>query len=216
MNLNLELTTMPLGGMGTNCYILSDSASGDAYVFDPGDEADYLLRYLDQKGLKLCGIILTHGHFDHILAVDDLLKAVPGIPVYANKEEKVVFENRSYNLCGMVGGKFNFMPTNYVEDGEILEILGTKVKCLHTPGHTCGGMCYFIEDKWWLIAGDTLFQASIGRTDFPTGSFKVLAASIREKIYTLPDWVKVFPGHGPATTVEEEKHTNMFVRALDD
>ncbi len=214
MNLNLELMCMPLGNMGTNCYILSDKASGDAYVFDPGEEAEYLLSVLDKKGLKLCGIILTHSHFDHIMAVDDILAKVPGIPVYANKAEEPAFESDRINLCSMVGQRFAFRPTHYVEDGQMLEILNTKVRCIHTPGHTCGGMCYFIEDKWWLIAGDTLFQGSIGRTDFPTGSFKELSASIREKIYTLPDWVKVFPGHGPATTVEEEKASNMFVRPL--
>jgi glyoxylase-like metal-dependent hydrolase (beta-lactamase superfamily II) len=111
----------------------------------------------------------------------------------------------------MVGANFSFMPDHYLQDGEILELCGSNVKCIKTPGHTCGGMCYYIEDKYWLIAGDTLFQGSIGRTDFPTGSYGELSASIKEKIYTLPDWTKVFPGHGESTTVGEEKVSNMFV-----
>ena len=84
------------------------------------------------------------------------------------------------------------MPDHYLDDGDVLDLCGSKVTCLHTPGHTCGGMCFYIEDKYWLIAGDTLFQGSIGRTDFPTGSYAQLSKSIKEKIYTLPDWTKVF------------------------
>ena len=209
---NLMLMTMPLGEMGTNCYVLGNSETKEAYVFDPGAEPEAVLRLLQQEELKLCGVILTHGHFDHILAVDELIAEVgEDLPVYANIEEKPVFENSSYSLCSMVGASSMFVPNHFVKDGDVLEICGTKVKCIHTPGHTCGGMCYYVEYKGWLIAGDTLFQGSIGRTDFPTGSYKVLSESIKTKIYTLPDYVTVFPGHGPSTTVGEEKTSNMFV-----
>lgn len=212
MNMNLVILSMPLGEMQTNCYVLGDTKTKEAYVFDPGAEPNTVFRMLEKEQFTLSGIFLTHGHFDHILAVDALLeKAGRHLPVYANEKEKVVFENESYNLCSMVGQTFSFMPDHYLTDGDMIEICGTKIKCLHTPGHTCGGMCYYIEDKFWLIAGDTLFQGSIGRTDFPTGSFQQLNQSIRKKIYTLPDWTKVFPGHGPSTTVGDEKVQNMFV-----
>ena len=197
---------MPLGEMETNCYVLGNSETKEAYVFDPGAEPEAVLRLLQQERLEFSGIILTHGHFDHILAVDELVAEVgPQLPIYAGEEEKEVFQNGNYTLCYMVG------QTSLLKDGDILEICGTKVKCLHTPGHTCGGMSYYIADKSWLIAGDTLFQGSIGRTDFPTGSYQVLADSIKKKIYTLPDYTIVFPGHGPSTTVGEEKVCNMFV-----
>lgn len=203
---------MPLGEMETNCYVLGNSETKEAYVFDPGAEPEAVLRLLQQEGLEFSGIILTHGHFDHILAVDELVAEVgPQLPIYAGEEEKEVFQNGNYNLCSMVGQPSLFMPNHFLKDGDILEICGTKVKCLHTPGHTCGGMSYYIADKSWLIAGDTLFQGSIGRTDFPTGSYQVLADSIKKKIYTLPDYTIVFPGHGPSTTVGEEKVCNMFV-----
>lgn len=212
MNDNLMILTMPLGEMETNCYVLGNSETKEAYVFDPGAEPEAVLRLLQQEGLEFSGIILTHGHFDHILAVDELVAEVgPQFPIYAGEEEKEVFQNGNYNLCSMVGQTSLFMPNHFLKDGDILEICGTKVKCLHTPGHTCGGMSYYIADKSWLIAGDTLFQGSIGRTDFPTGSYQVLADSIKKKIYTLPDYTIVFPGHGPSTTVGEEKVCNMFV-----
>lgn len=203
---------MPLGEMQTNGYVLGDTNTKEAYVFDPGAEPDVIYRMLEKEGLKLSGIFLTHGHFDHILAVDALLEREgKDLPIYANIAEKEIFENANYNLCSMVGQTFSFMPNHYLKDGDIVEVCNTKIKCLHTPGHTSGGMCYYIEDKFWLIAGDTLFQGSIGRTDFPTGSFRELNQSIREKIYTLPDWTTVFPGHGPSTTVGDEKVQNMFV-----
>jgi glyoxylase-like metal-dependent hydrolase (beta-lactamase superfamily II) len=212
MNDQLIMLTMPLGGMQTNCYVLGNTETKDAYVFDPGADADSVFHMLEKENLNLKGIVLTHGHFDHILAVDEILERAGGpIPVYACEEEKEVFENSEYNLCSMVGQTFDFMPDHYLKDGDILELCGSKVKCIHTPGHTCGGMCFYIEDKYWLIAGDTLFQSSIGRTDFPTGSYGELSTSIKEKIYTLPDWTKVFPGHGESTTVGEEKVSNMFV-----
>lgn len=212
MNTNLVILTMPLGEMQTNGYVLGDTKTKEAYVFDPGAEPDAIYRMLEKEDLKLSGIFLTHGHFDHILAVDALLEREgKDLPIYANIAEKEIFENANYNLCSMVGQTFSFMPNHYLKDGDIVEVCNTKIKCLHTPGHTFGGMCYYIEDKYWLIAGDTLFQGSIGRTDFPTGSFRELNQSIREKIYTLPDWTTVFPGHGPSTTVGDEKVQNMFV-----
>ncbi len=212
MNNQLIIMMMPLGQMQTNCYVLGNTETKDAYVFDPGADPDSVFRMLEKENLNLKGIFLTHGHFDHILAVDAILeRAGMDLPIYANRKEKEVFENSSYNLCSMVGQTFRFMPDHYLDDGDVLDLCGSKVTCLHTPGHTCGGMCFYIEDKYWLIAGDTLFQGSIGRTDFPTGSYAQLSKSIKEKIYTLPDWTKVFPGHGESTTVGEEKVSNMFV-----
>jgi hydroxyacylglutathione hydrolase len=213
MNENLVMLAMPLGEMQTNSYILGNTKTKEGYVFDPGAEPQKVLRTLQQQGLDFSGIILTHGHFDHMLAVDALLKeAGPDLPVYANEAEEEVFRNSNYNLCSMVGQTSLFLPNHFLKDEQVLKICGTEVRCLHTPGHTCGGMSFYIEEKGWLIAGDTLFQGSIGRTDFPTGDFKVLSKSIKEKIYTLPDKTIVFPGHGPSTTVGDEKMYNMFVR----
>lgn len=197
------------GFMDVNCYILVNHATSECVVFDPGAEADTLTEIFSSPGFNLKAIFLTHGHDDHIGAVKELRERFK-VPVYASKEEdEKVLSDPSVNLSAMFGNPQTLHADVLLEDGQELDILGVKIKCILTPGHTAGGMCYYIEEMSSLIAGDTLFCESVGRTDFPTGSASRLTRSIREKLYTLPDDTKVFPGHMDTTTIGWEKKNNM-------
>ncbi len=159
--------------------------------------------------MKMEAILLTHGHFDHIMAVEDLRKKWD-VPVFASQEERTVLENPQINLSVQLGKPLAVTADRYLSDGEELELMGQKVKCILTPGHTCGGMCYYFPKQGVLFSGDTLFQESVGRSDFPTGSMSTLIRSIREKLWPLAPATKVYPGHGMMTSIESEKLYNPF------
>ena len=197
------------GYMDVNCYILVNHDTNECVVFDPGAEAETLTEIFSTPTFVLKAIFLTHGHHDHIGAVNEL-KEHFGVPVYASKmEAEKVLGDPSVNLSSMFGNPISMHADEMLEDGQELDILGTKIKCILTPGHTAGGMCYYIEEMQSLIAGDTLFCESVGRTDFPTGSSSELIRSIRDKLYALPDDTKVFPGHMDTTTIGWEKKHNF-------
>ena len=157
-------------------------------------------------------VLLTHGHFDHVMALPYLMEQKPDLDVYLYEDEAEVLANPDLNLGSMMGMNLSLKANHLVKDGEIIDVLGTKVKCIHVPGHTKGGVCYYFADYGWLISGDTLFQMSIGRTDFPTGNLNDLLTAIREKLFVLPPWTKVLSGHTPPTTIEEESRCNPFLQ----
>ena len=198
-----------VGQVQTNCFFFYNKKSGEGIVVDPGDEPEKILRYVREKSLKIQGILLTHGHFDHIMAVKALKKEWK-VPVYASREERTVLENPQINLSVQMSKPISLSADYYLEDGEELELLGEKVKCILTPGHTCGGMCYYFPRQGVLFSGDTLFQESVGRTDFPTGSMGTLIRSVREKLLVLAPATKVCPGHGMMTSIENEKMYNPY------
>ncbi|MBR1866412.1 MAG: MBL fold metallo-hydrolase [Lachnospiraceae bacterium] len=207
---DLEIFKKTVGYMGTNCYILVNHDTNACVVFDPGAEAEELKEIFETPAFKLTGIFLTHGHFDHIGAVNEL-KAAFSVPVYASKEEnEQVLGKPEVNMTSMFGVSMALQADEVLGDGQKVEILGTTITCILTPGHTAGGMCYYVEELQSLIAGDTLFCESVGRTDFPTGNGAVLRNSIQEKLFTLPDDTKVFPGHMDSTTIGWEKQHNMM------
>jgi glyoxylase-like metal-dependent hydrolase (beta-lactamase superfamily II) len=211
MSENIKLHGLCLGQMQTNCFIVENTDTKEAFVFDPGDEGERIMAYLDKIGARLAGVCLTHGHFDHIMALPYLLEQKPDISIYLHEDEVDVLADPNLNLSSMMGMKLSMKATDLVKDGQIIEILGEKARCIHVPGHTKGGVCYYFENEGWLISGDTLFKQSIGRTDFPTGDLEALLNGIRTKLFTLPFETEVFAGHCPPTTIGEENRSNPFL-----
>lgn len=207
---DLEIFQKTLGQLGTNCYIMVNHDTNACVVFDPADEAMVLKEIFDHPEFQLQAIFLTHGHIDHIGAAK-ALKDMYNVPIYASKEENdQILTKVGANLSAMFGNPMTLEADELLQDGQKVEIIGTTLTCILTPGHTAGGMCFYCEEMKSVIAGDTLFCESVGRTDFPTGSGSVLERSIREKLFTLPEDTKVFPGHMNMTTIGWEKENNPY------
>ena len=206
----MKVEQMTLGSFGTNCYILIDETTMDAYCVDPGDYAEVIQNKLQENGWNLKGILLTHGHFDHIYAVK-ALKRVYDIPVYALEAEKELLNDSIKNLSDQFAAPYTLDADVYLHDGETLLVAGSNMQVLATPGHTAGSCCFYFPQEDLLFSGDTLFCASVGRTDMPTGSFSRIIQSIKEKLFVLDDRIKVYPGHGEATTIGYEKDYNPFL-----
>ena len=206
----LKIGKITLGVCQTNCYFVYEEGSGKALVFDPADRGDYILESLKDKGFTVDAILLTHGHFDHIWGVPRL-KELSGAKLYAYEKEQELCGSPSMNISAQAGRALGVTPDELFRDGEEFVISGIRGKVIATPGHTGGSCCYYFEEDKILISGDTLFQESVGRTDFPTGSMGTLIRSIRERLLVLPEDVKVYPGHGPSTTIGYEKENNSFL-----
>lgn len=207
----MKIDRFVIGPVGTNCYIVRNEDTDECFVTDPAACPPELVGHIRKEGLNVKAVLLTHGHFDHIMGLDDFLKEFP-VPVYAFSEEKPLLESAELNSSlGMFGRPYTFSGAEYVGDGQILHIAGFEIRVIHTPGHTAGGCCYYIPAENVLISGDTLFRASVGRTDLPTGSMGDLVRSVREKLFVLPEETKVYPGHMEETTIGYEKKYNPFV-----
>ncbi|MBQ2897188.1 MAG: MBL fold metallo-hydrolase [Clostridia bacterium] len=198
------IVTQPFG---QNCYVVSDDENR-AVIIDPGASEEKISLYLMQNALKPQAILLTHGHFDHVGAVN-LLSKEYNLPVYANIYEKGILSNPS-KIYVFGGGGEAVKVDNWFENGDVLEFGDLTFKALHTPGHTVGSSCFLLKDN--LFSGDTLFRESIGRCDLEGGSFETILSSIKNKIYTLDDNTNVYPGHGDMTDVGFEKIYNPYVR----
>lgn len=199
-----------LGMVGTNCYLLCNMDIKECVLIDPADSQDEISRMIDESGCSLKGILLTHGHFDHIIAAD-AVRDKYGVKVYASCDEKNTLEQPHINLGEAYGLKLSVKADVWHKDGEILKLAGFDIEALHTPGHTEGGSCYYIREIGVLFSGDTLFCGSVGRTDFPGGSMSEIVRSIKEKVMVLPDDTKVYPGHGEGTSVGYERENNPFL-----
>lgn len=199
-----------LGMVGTNCYLLCNMDIKECVLIDPADSQDEISRMIDESGCSLKGILLTHGHFDHIMAAD-AVRDKYGVKVYASCDEKNTLEQPHINLGEAYGLKLSVKADVWHKDGEILKLAGFDIEALHTPGHTEGGSCYYIREIGVLFSGDTLFCGSVGRTDFPGSSMSEIVRSIKEKVMVLPDDTKVYPGHGEGTSVGYERENNPFL-----
>ena len=205
------LRSFPVGPLQCNCSIIADPLTRQALVIDPGGDADVILKLIAEHDLKVIAIVHTHAHLDHILAAGEVQKAT-GAPIYLHRDDRFLWDAVE-RQCASFGIPFKPLPDpdRYLEDGQDLSCCGGVV--IHTPGHTPGSTSFWFEDMKVLVAGDTLFQGSIGRTDFPGGSFDLIVKSIRERLYSLDEDATVITGHGPSTIIGIEKHSNMFVRA---
>lgn len=199
-----------LGEVQTNCYFVFREDTKDCVIVDPAAELERIEELIQKMELQPGAILLTHGHFDHIMAVDAVRERYQ-IPVYAAEAERNTLADESYNMAAMIGvSTLSVQADHWLQDGDEIELLGQPVRCLLTPGHTEGGMCYYFPKAGILFSGDTLFRESVGRTDFPGGSMSVLIRSIREKLFVLPEAVQVYPGHGLITSIQNEKLFNPF------
>ena len=204
------IRTFPVGPLQCNCSIIGDRLSSKALVVDPGGDADQILSLLNELNLTVVGIIHTHAHLDHILA-SGVIKEATGAPIYLHEGDKFLWDMVGQQ-CVMFGVPPVTLPEpdHFMEDDQALNCCGGVA--IHTPGHTPGSISFWFEEYKTLIAGDTLFQGSIGRTDLPGGNFDQIITSIKERIYTLDDDAIVVTGHGPNTAIGSEKTGNSFVR----
>lgn len=206
----MKIENYVIGMIGTNCYLVSNEETKECFLVDAADVSQKLVSHIREQGLQLKAILLTHGHFDHIMGIDGLVKEFH-VPVYAHQEESVLLNDASVNASAMYGCSCTFPNAVYLHDGQILDLARITLKVIYTPGHTIGGCCYYWEEGHVLFSGDTLFHASIGRTDLPTGSEGQLVRSIRGKLFKLPDETRVCPGHMEETTIGYEKRYNPYV-----
>lgn len=207
----MKIERFAIGSMGTNCYLIENENTKEMILVDPAICPDGLMEYVKSSGYTPKAILLTHGHFDHVMGIDGWVKEY-GIPVYLQEEEREVLARPEWNLSSAFGPSYDYHAVDTLKDGEWITLAGYEIKVLHTPGHTQGGCCYYIPAESVVISGDTLFYRSVGRSDFPTGDTLTLMRSIQEKLFTLPDDVIVYPGHGDATRMGDEKKKNPFVK----
>lgn len=194
-----------------NCFLYRDTETSRGVIIDPGDEAERIIDKIKQVSMKPEAILLTHGHIDHIAAVEEVKKRYH-LPLYVGRGEETMLADPTANASSFFDDPITVpKPEFIIDDEEEISPAGLKLRVLATPGHTPGGVCYLDETEGLLFCGDTLFQLSIGRTDLPGGSFEQLMNSIRNKIMTLPDGIVCLPGHGPATTVGAERNANPFL-----
>lgn len=208
--MNIVRESFPVGPLQCNCTIIGDTETGTGYVFDPGGDAARIMATVKALGLRIVGIIHTHAHLDHILAAGEIRKQT-GAPVWLHRSDKNLWDALEQQ-CQMWGVPYSPIgdPDHWIEDEQDLECGGN---CIHTPGHTPGSTSFYFEESSLLIAGDTLFMGSVGRTDFPGGNAAQLKTSIQQRIYCLDEAAVVVPGHGPETSIGQEMRFNSFVRA---
>ena len=209
----LILETLPVGHLQCNCTILGDPVSRKAIVVDPGGDAEMLIERLVELDLQVERIIHTHAHLDHFLA-SGKMKEATGAKLALHRDDLFLWDMLE-DQCRMFGIPFEKPPPpdQWLEHEEEIDLKGVQGKALHTPGHTPGSMCFLFENQKLLIAGDTLFQGSIGRTDLWGGDCQQIKKSIQEKLYTLDEETSVITGHGESTNIGHEMRSNSFVRA---
>jgi len=202
--------SFPVGPLQCNCTVLGDAETGVGYVFDPGGDAARIMATVAQLGLKVIGVVHTHAHLDHILAAGEIQRHT-GAPIWLHRGDQLLWSSLEQQ-CRAFGIPYVPQPDpdHWLEDEQALSCGGI---CIHTPGHTQGSSSFYFEEESLLLAGDTLFFGSVGRTDFPGGDPRALKRSIQQRLYTLDERAVVVTGHGPETSLGREMRQNAFVRA---
>ncbi len=204
----MDIYRSVVGIYGTNSYLLLWKNVNKAVVIDPGGEMNNIIQKIQQANVKLEYIILTHGHFDHILGLKDLKEKLGG-RILIHRDDSEMLTDNSKNLSSLVGIPLDNVEADDVLDQETLKIAGDNLRIIHTPGHTPGSICIVLGNK--IFSGDTLFQMSVGRTDLPGGNHSLLIKSIKEKLFTLDGDFDVYPGHGEYTMLSVERAQNPFL-----
>jgi hydroxyacylglutathione hydrolase len=214
MNMALQVHTIVSALFQENTYIVWRADRPDALVIDPGLEPDPILTFLDEHSLSVAGILDTHGHADHIAGNEALKIRFPAAPLIIGTDDAPLLTDPDLNLSAPFGFPVVSPPADrLVREGDILDLAGVRLEVLDIPGHSPGHVVFLVRgDPLVVFGGDVLFRGSIGRTDFPGGSFEQLETGIQTKLYTLPDDTVVYPGHGPVTSVGHEKRTNPFCK----
>lgn len=203
------VTSLPTGPLEVNCYIVGSENTGKAAVIDPGGNVDSILEILRQHDLTLTMVINTHGHFDHIGANRSLIEKTACELLIHHDDAPLLQRAAEHAALFGLSTSRSPEPTGLLKDGDIIMVGDLALKVIHTPGHSPGGICLHVDDC--LFVGDTLFCGSIGRTDLPGGNHQQLINNIKEKLLCLADETKVYPGHGPATSIGQEKRDNPFL-----
>ena len=212
---DIKIGRMVLSICQTNCYYIyregkkDENGMTEVLLIHPADRGTQIYEALSQNGFRVGAILLTHGHFDHIWGANEL-RRLSGAKIHAYEGERELCEDAQRNVSAQAGRPETVQADFYEKDGSLLEIAGFRLKLIATPGHTGGSCCYYLEEEKLLFSGDTLFEGSVGRTDFPTGSMSSLIRSIKEKLLVLPEDVIVYPGHGDTTTIGDEKKYNPY------
>jgi hydroxyacylglutathione hydrolase len=211
-----RVSVLPLGELAANCYIIACPATDDAVIVDPGDDAPAILNRARELGVRITHVLHTHGHFDHISATEGVLAGLPErVPLGAHPADAYLYTAEVAALAATFGyptAPERAMPDLALEDDAIVRVGTLALRVAHTPGHTPGSVALICE-PWLVLAGDTLFRRGIGRTDLDGGDEEAIYISIMTRLYPLAPDLTVFPGHGPPTTIGEERQLNPFVRA---
>ena len=203
---------LTVGPFQENCYVVGDEVSGEGALVDPGDEATRIALAVEQTGLEIGQIIITHAHIDHVGAIASLV-AEYACPVLMHEEAEGMLKTVPQQAM-MMGLRFGQVPKvdRHVADEEVLEVGSLRLRSLYTPGHAPGHLAFLVEGEEVVFSGDALFAGSVGRVDLPGGSMEVLMRSIEDRLMPLPDDTRVLSGHGPETTIGRERMTNPFLR----
>ncbi len=210
----MKIDTIILGDYETNCYCVRErNDQKECSIIDPGLNPESLIRFLKVHELQPVEIVLTHGHVDHIAGVESLREYWPEVKVVIHENDAEMLTNPAMNLSIMAGTMVQARPAEVrlTDEDQYYQMIGIRFQLFHTPGHTPGGICLYSAKDQVVFVGDTLFAGSIGRTDFPTGNHQALIKAIKTKLLHLPVQTAVYPGHGPQTTIGQEKKFNPFL-----